>query len=215
MRYCLLTQTDHLLLMVRRRVADLWRIAAAGVDAKLADWGRLYQELLGELGSLASNAALSSDALREQLVALLQAHRARRPRSRAEIVRDRLIEGVRPVRALLKALVVLPWRARASRPLLDVMALLHNLYERDFRALPTGCTVPLGRGCNSFRMRTARLLVFSRTPRGGRATEFGRLAGRRSRSRRSSPWKQPAPRCYSRICEDTPGWPKDCRRHGL
>ena len=93
LRYCLPTQTDHLLLMVRRRVADLWRIAAAGVDAKLADWARLHQELLGELGSLASDAALSSEALREQLVALLQTHRARRPRSRAEIVRDRLIEG--------------------------------------------------------------------------------------------------------------------------
>jgi hypothetical protein len=138
-------KTDHLLLMVRRRVADLWRIAAVGVDAKLADWARLYQELLGELGSLASDAALSSDALREQLVALLQAHRARRPRSRAEIVRDRLIEGVRPVRALLKALVALPWKARAAYPLLEVMHLLHGLYERDLRALPTGCTVPLGR----------------------------------------------------------------------
>jgi hypothetical protein len=44
LRYCLLTQTDHLLLMVRRRVADLWRIAAAGVDAKLADWARLYHQ---------------------------------------------------------------------------------------------------------------------------------------------------------------------------
>jgi hypothetical protein len=110
----LLTQTDHLLLMVRRRVADLWRVAAAGVDAKLADWAPLYQELLGELGLLASDAELSSDALREQLAALLQAHGARRPRSRAENVRDRLIEGVRPVRALLKALVALPWRARAS-----------------------------------------------------------------------------------------------------
>jgi hypothetical protein len=145
LRYCLLTQTDHLLLMVRRRVADLWRIAAAGVDAKLADWARLYQELLGELGSLASDAALSSDALREQLVALLQAHRARRPRSRAEIVRDRLIEGVRPVRALLKALVALPWKARAAHPLLEVMHLMQGLYERDLRALPTDCTVPLGR----------------------------------------------------------------------
>jgi hypothetical protein len=139
------TQTDHPLLMVRRRVADLWRIAAAGVDAKLADWARLHQELLGELGSLASDAALSSDAVRGQLVALLQAHRARRPRSRAEIVQDRLIDGVRPVRARLKALVALPWKARAAHPLLEVMRLLHGLYERDLRALPTGCAVPLGR----------------------------------------------------------------------
>ena len=74
----------------------------------------LYQELLGELGSLAGDATLSSDALREQLVALLQARRARRPRMRAEIVRDRLIEGVRPVRALLKALAALPWKASKS-----------------------------------------------------------------------------------------------------
>jgi hypothetical protein len=85
LRYCLMIQTDHLLLMVRRRVADLWRMAAAGVDAKLADWSLLYQELLGELGSLASDAALSNDALREQLVALLQARRAGRPRGRGEI----------------------------------------------------------------------------------------------------------------------------------
>jgi len=145
LRHCLLTQTDHLLLMVRRRVADLWRTTAGGVDAKLSDSARLYQELLGELGSLAGDPELSSDALREQLVALLQAHRARRPRSRAEIVRDRLIEGVRRVRALLKALVALPWKARAAHPLLEVMHLLDELYERDLRTLPTSCAVPLGR----------------------------------------------------------------------
>src|SRR5207253_1429692 len=31
LRYCLLTATDQLILMVQRRVADLWRHAAAGV----------------------------------------------------------------------------------------------------------------------------------------------------------------------------------------
>jgi hypothetical protein len=80
--------------MVRRRVADLWRTAAVGVDAQLTDWARLYQELLGELASLVGNPELSSDAVRERLCTLLQTHRARRPRSRAEIVRERLIEGV-------------------------------------------------------------------------------------------------------------------------
>jgi hypothetical protein len=93
LRYSLLLSTDHLLLMVRRRVADLWRSAAVGVDAQLTDWARLYQELLGELGSLAGDSELSSDALRERLCALLETHRARRPRSRAEIVRERLIRG--------------------------------------------------------------------------------------------------------------------------
>jgi hypothetical protein len=116
LRYGLLIATDRLLLMVRRRVAELWRTATTGADATLTDWARLYQELLGELNALLSDPALSSDAVREQLTALLEAHRARRPRSRAEIVRDRLIEGVRPVRSLLKALGRLPWRSSAGHP---------------------------------------------------------------------------------------------------
>ena len=33
LRYCLLNATDRLLMMVRRRVADLWRRAAIGADA--------------------------------------------------------------------------------------------------------------------------------------------------------------------------------------
>jgi hypothetical protein len=61
-----------------------------------------------ELASLVGNPELSSDAVRERLCTLLQAHRARRPLSRAEIVRERLIEGVRPMRPLLKALTRLP-----------------------------------------------------------------------------------------------------------
>ena len=82
--------------------------------------------------------------MREQLLALLQAHRARQPRSRAQIVRERLIEGVRPVRALLKALVRLPWQASAAQPLLKAMHILQELYERE-HALPTTYTLPLGR----------------------------------------------------------------------
>lgn len=95
LRYCLLATTDHLLFMVRRRVAELWRLAGLGVEAALTDWVRMYQDLLVELGTLATDRDLSSDALREQLVAPVEAHRRRKPCSRAEIVRDRLIEGVR------------------------------------------------------------------------------------------------------------------------
>jgi len=39
LRYCLLTQTDHLLLMVRRRVAHLWRIASdSGENRKIGQF---------------------------------------------------------------------------------------------------------------------------------------------------------------------------------
>ena len=41
LHYCLLVSTDRLLLMVRRRMADLWRMAAVGVDAMLTEWVRL------------------------------------------------------------------------------------------------------------------------------------------------------------------------------
>jgi hypothetical protein len=136
--------TDHLLFMVRRRVAELWRLAGLGVEAALTDWVRMYQDLLVELGTLATDRDLSSDALREQLVALVEAHRRRKPRSRAEIVRDRLIEGVRPVHALLKALVRLPWRSTAAHPVLEAMSVLRDLYERDLRTLPATFAVPLG-----------------------------------------------------------------------
>jgi hypothetical protein len=69
--------------------------------------------LLGELGSLARDAALSSDALREHLVTLLQAHRARRPRSRAEIARERFPSRDAARKAAhLAALVSKAYRAR-------------------------------------------------------------------------------------------------------
>ena len=145
LRHCLLVSTDRLLLMVRRRVADLWRIAAVGVDVKLTDWARLYQELLGELARLVSDPGVSSETMREQLLSLIQAHRARRPRSRAEIVRERLIAGVRPVRALLKALARLPWSAAPTHPLLEALGVLRGLYERDQHDLPVSLDLPVGR----------------------------------------------------------------------
>lgn len=83
--------------------------------------------------------------MREQLGALLQAHRARRPRSRAEIVRERLIAGVRPVRMLLKALTRLPWRSSATHPLVEAMRILHDLYEHDLHRLPCPFAPQLGR----------------------------------------------------------------------
>jgi hypothetical protein len=145
LRYCLLATTDHLLLMVRRRVAELWRLAGVDVDAELTDWARLYRDLLGAVGALAADRDLSSEALREHLVALIDAHRDAKPRTRAEIVRSRLIEGVRPVRSLLRGLVRLPWRGHVDHPVLAALTSLRDLYEHDVRLLPASFAVPLGR----------------------------------------------------------------------
>jgi hypothetical protein len=92
LRYCLLNATDRLLMIVRRRVADLWRRAAIGADAARGDWAALYQELLTALGAIVADPSASDAEIREQLQSLLARHRARRPATRAQLVRERLIE---------------------------------------------------------------------------------------------------------------------------
>ncbi len=51
LRYCLFTATDQLILMVQRRIADLWRQVAASIP-NAVNWATLYQTLLAELGAL-------------------------------------------------------------------------------------------------------------------------------------------------------------------
>jgi TnpA family transposase len=144
LRYCLLNATDRLLMMVRRRVADLWRRAAIGADAARGNWAALYQELLTALGAIVAHPSASDAAIREQLQSLLATHRARRPATRAQLVRERLIEGVRPVRSLLSALVRLPWQATAAHPVLEALSWLQDLYTHDQRSLPPDVHVFLG-----------------------------------------------------------------------
>ena len=66
LRYCLLTATDQLILMVQRRIADLWHHAAAGVTGTL-NWANLYQTLLDELASLSAQGAVPDAELRTRL----------------------------------------------------------------------------------------------------------------------------------------------------
>lgn len=53
LRYCLFTTTDQAILMVQRRVADLWRTVDAGIT-QTVDWANLYKTLLAELTELVS-----------------------------------------------------------------------------------------------------------------------------------------------------------------
>jgi len=145
MRFCLLTATDRLLMMVRRQVADLWRRAAVGTDAVQGDWSSMYQELLAALGEIVADPTATDAGIRDQLQLLLAVHRARRPATRAHLVRERLIDGVRPVRSLLNGLVRLPWQATDAHPVLEALRWLHDLYAHEQRRLPTTTHVFLGR----------------------------------------------------------------------
>jgi hypothetical protein len=59
----------------------------------------LYQELLAALGAIVAESAAADEGILGQLHSLLAAHRARRRTSRAQLARERLIDGVRPVRS--------------------------------------------------------------------------------------------------------------------
>jgi hypothetical protein len=90
--------------LLQRRVADLWRHAADGVG-NTVNWADLYQTRLDELAGLSAEGAVPEAELRARLD------------SRASLVRERLIEVIRPVRSLLVAITRLPWQAHrgASR----------------------------------------------------------------------------------------------------
>ena len=51
LRYCRFTATDQAILMMQRRIADLWRTVEAGVT-ETVNWAYMYKALLGELAGL-------------------------------------------------------------------------------------------------------------------------------------------------------------------
>ena len=68
LRYCLLVNTDRLLLMVRRCVADVWRHAADNAKRVLIHWAELYPELLGSMEALVSDATVTDSEVRERVL---------------------------------------------------------------------------------------------------------------------------------------------------
>ena len=127
LRYCLLTATDQLIFMFQRRVADLWRHCADGVAASL-DWAQQYQELLLQLSELASHDTVPDAELPSRLREIVAARRAQRPPSRASVIRQRLIDAIAPVRALLRGVSRLPWQTTGEHPALDALNKLRAGY---------------------------------------------------------------------------------------
>src|SRR5882672_151025 len=145
LRYCLLTCTDRVLLMVRRRVADLWRRATKDANQVLIHWADLYRELLVSLGALASDTTVADSEIRERLRSLVAAHQQRKPPTRAQLVREHLIEEIRPVRSLLTALVLLPWQAIPGHPVSAALQRLKELYEHGVGELPVSTSIDFGK----------------------------------------------------------------------
>ena len=145
LRYCLFATTDQLILMVQRRIADLWRQAAAEVPATV-NWAAMYKALLGELETLSAKGAVPDAELRARLESLVVETRKRKPPSKASLVREGLIDGIRPVRSLLVAIAKLPWQATGEHPAIEFLAKLQTFYLKGSRKLPADVVAPsLGR----------------------------------------------------------------------
>jgi hypothetical protein len=132
-------------MMVRRRVADLWRHATKDANRVLIHWADLYRELLASIGALATDANVADGEIRERLRSLVAEHQRRKPPTRAQLVRDHLTLEVRPVRSLLSGLMALPWEATPDHPVLTAIHLLKDLYKQGARELPVTPTIDLGR----------------------------------------------------------------------
>ena len=151
LRYCLLSATDQLLLMVQRRISDIARTAASAVTESVS-WAALYKNLLAEVAALANapialTAPANNTELRAQLCALLAAQAKHKPATRAARIREQLLDTAAPsVRALLAALVRLPWCAEGdTHPVMVALRELTTYYASHERLLrQTGVLPELG-----------------------------------------------------------------------
>ena len=131
--------------MVQRWIADLWRQAEAQVPATV-NWAAMYKTLLNELEALSAKGAVPDAALRTRLQALIIETQKRKPPSRASLVREGLIDGIRPVRLLLVAIAKLSWQATGEHPAIESLAKLQAFYLKGSRKLPVDVVAPsLGR----------------------------------------------------------------------
>ena len=145
LRYCLFTTTDQAILMIQRRVTDLWRMAREEVPDTI-NWAVLYKKLVTDLTGLAAQGELAEGQLRMRVVELADACQQAKPPSRASLERERLFEGIRPVRSWQAEIGKLPWQADEDSPVLAALKQLLQLYADKARELPVEISAPrLGR----------------------------------------------------------------------
>ena len=208
LRYCLLTATDQFILMLQRRVADLWRQCADDAAATI-DWSRQYQLLLQELADLATQEEVAAAELRARLLELVAAKRAQRAPSRASGIRRQLIAAIAAVRSLLVAVSTLTWKATGEHPALEALDTLRAQYATGNKILPVEVTaVRLGAAWRQDIADTDRERAF-------RALEVATLFALRRAVRNGSVWIEHSLsfRGRERLFIPDQRWKTEARRH--
>lgn len=135
LRYALLSATDQLILMIRRRIAELARKAGEGVHTH-EQWEKRYRALLDEIGGLSHGPAMPEGELLARITEIEQRHRRHQPQRKAAIVRERLLESIGSSRSLLLLIAKLPWQALGPHPVIAALECLRDLYAKGRRELP-------------------------------------------------------------------------------
>ena len=97
LRYSLLTATDRLLMMVRRRVETCGDKRRRGPRRRWGIGQPCTEPLAGALSTIVAATVHLGDRDPRATPITIAVHRDRRPATRAQLVRERLMEGVRPV----------------------------------------------------------------------------------------------------------------------
>ena len=135
LRTTLLDQTDVVLSLTEKKIAEIWTKARQAVDQRRVQEAVQGWHLLGEVERLVHDDTLNSDVVREELKTLLETVTLKRTQSRAAAVREELSHVNRGVRALLKQLMLFDFEAEADHP---VTRGARNRFERSTnKARPT------------------------------------------------------------------------------
>ena len=142
----------------------------------------MYKILLNELEALSAKGTVPDAALRTRLEALVIKTQKRKPPSRASLVREGLIDGIRPVRSLLEVIAKLPWQATGEHPPIESLAKLQAFYLKSPRKLPVDVVAPsVGRVWQAVISSPDRELAFQ-------ALEVASLFALRRAVRNGSVW---------------------------
>ena len=180
LRITLLQTTDVALSLADLLILALYARTVKEVREAEVRVARTFKPALREIRRLLDDSSLSNETLRQSILAVMPSEQDLFP-SRAAGVRWKLNDKARQIRPLLNGLVALPFESEANAPLIEALAHLRDIYQRQSRTLPPDLDV-------SFAPHWTALVDTPDRQRALRAFEAATLLALRKALRNGSCW---------------------------
>lgn len=144
-RFTLLQTTDVVLELIDQDIVDLWREARQRTESQAVYNLGVYRHLVNQLWETAVDSTLAEGQLRAQVVGLLTPFREPRHISRTAAIREQMMAHETKLRALLSAIIDLPFTTAPGHPLATALAIMRDLYQSRATELPTTTASPFAR----------------------------------------------------------------------